>query len=179
MVSIRLCTKNTWPPRRSSRCTASRIRSSDTRATCVRTAMRSTGGVWITDRSRMPENASWSVRGIGVAVSVSTSTSLRSCFSRSLCATPKRCSSSTITRPRLRNATSFESSRWVPMTTSSLPAASPSRTSFTCLGDDSRESAPIEIGVCAKRSRSVSRCCWHSTVVGTRNATCFPPATAR
>ena len=33
----------------------------------------------------MPGERRLSVRGIGVAVSVSTSTSLRSCFSRSLC----------------------------------------------------------------------------------------------
>ena len=31
----------------------------------------STGGVWITDNSRSPDIAIWSVRGIGVAVSVS------------------------------------------------------------------------------------------------------------
>ena len=48
---------------------------SSKRQTCVRTASRSGGGVWITDRSRSPLNAIWSVRGIGVAVSVSTSTS--------------------------------------------------------------------------------------------------------
>ena len=48
------------------------------------------------DRSRTPVSASCRVRGIGVAVSVSTCTSARSCLSRSLCATPKCCSSSTI-----------------------------------------------------------------------------------
>ena len=40
-----------------------------------------------------------SVRGIGVAESASTSTSRRSWRSSSFCATPNRCSSSTITRP--------------------------------------------------------------------------------
>ena len=62
----------------------------------VRTASRSTGGVAISDISRTPDSASCSVRGIGVAVSVSTWTSSRSSFSRSLCCTPKCCSSSTI-----------------------------------------------------------------------------------
>ena len=52
------------------------------------------------DRSRRPPTASWSVRGIGVALSVSTSTFERSCLMRSLCVTPKRCSSSTTSRPR-------------------------------------------------------------------------------
>ena len=41
----------------------------------VRTASRSIGGVAIIDRSRTPVSASCSVRGIGVADSVSTCTS--------------------------------------------------------------------------------------------------------
>ena len=48
----------------------------------------------------MPVTAISSVRGIGVADIVSTSTLVRMCLSCSLCSTPKRCSSSTITRPR-------------------------------------------------------------------------------
>ena len=63
-----------------------------------------------------------SVRGIGVAVIVSTSTRLRICLMRSLCATPKRCSSSTTSSPRSRNCTSFDSSRCVPTMISTLPA---------------------------------------------------------
>jgi hypothetical protein len=50
----------------------------------VRTASRSTGGVWMTLSSRRPDIAICSVRGIGVAVSVSTCTSARRFFSRSL-----------------------------------------------------------------------------------------------
>ena len=46
----------------------------------MRTASRSTGGVAMIDISRTPESASCKVRGIGVAVSVSTCTSARSCF---------------------------------------------------------------------------------------------------
>ncbi len=51
--------------------------------------------------SRIPARARLSVRGIGVADRVRTSTSLRSRFRRSLAATPKRCSSSTTTRPEV------------------------------------------------------------------------------
>ena len=69
----------------------------------VRTARRSTGGVAISDSSRTPVSASCSVRGIGVADSVSTCTSVFSSFSRSLCLTPKCCSSSMISRPRFLN----------------------------------------------------------------------------
>ena len=52
----------------------------------VRIARRSTGGVASRLRSRTPVSASCSVRGIGVAVSVSTWTLPRSSLSRSLCA---------------------------------------------------------------------------------------------
>ena len=41
----------------------------------MRTASRSTGGVWITDSSRSPDIAICRVRGIGVAVRVRTWTS--------------------------------------------------------------------------------------------------------
>ena len=67
----------------------------------VRIGRRSCGGVSITLMSRTLTSAMCRVRGIGVAVRVRTSTSVRSCFRRSLCATPKRCSSSMISRPRL------------------------------------------------------------------------------
>ncbi len=84
----------------SSRCTASRTTCSSQRVTMVRTARRSTGAVVMSERSRIPVTAICSVRGIGVAVSVRTSTCARSCLMRSLWATPKRCSSSTTRSPR-------------------------------------------------------------------------------
>ena len=77
--------------------------------------------VWITLKSRIPSIAMCSVRGIGVAVMVRTSTSLRRRLMRSLSATPKRCSSSMISRPSLGNSTSSWSRRWVPMTISTSP----------------------------------------------------------
>ena len=51
--------------------------------------------------TKLQENASCIVLGIGVAVRVSTSTSSFSCFSFSFWLTPKRCSSSIISSPRL------------------------------------------------------------------------------
>ena len=75
-----------------------------------------------------------SVRGIGVAVIVRTSTFLRICLMRSLCATPKRCSSSTTSRPRSLKVTSFDSRRCVPTMTSRRPEASASSVSLiSCL----------------------------------------------
>ena len=89
--------------------------------TKVRIARRSVGGVVISDNSRSPPIAMCSVRGIGVALSVSTSTSVRSFLMRSLCETPKRCSSSTTSKPRRAKCTSFDNSRCVPITMSVSP----------------------------------------------------------
>ena len=80
------------------------------------------------DMSRIPVSAISSVRGIGVAVMVSTSTCVRIFFSRSLCATPNRCSSSTTRSPRSLNVTSELRSRCVPITTSTAPFAASSMT---------------------------------------------------
>ncbi len=71
-------------------------------STYVSTGDRSRGGVCISVMSRRPASDRCSVRGIGVAVSVSTSVCSLSCLSRSLCFTPKRCSSSTTISPRSR-----------------------------------------------------------------------------
>ena len=62
--------QKTWPPRPSSRRIASRTTPSSSRATKVRTARRSAGGVAMIDRSRRPVIARCRVRGIGVAVRV-------------------------------------------------------------------------------------------------------------
>ena len=99
-----------------------------TAPTKVSTGCRSSGGVVMTDMSRMPVIDISRVRGIGVALMVSTSTWTRSSLIRSLCSTPKRCSSSTTSRPRSLNRTSPVSSRWVPITTSTLPSARPAST---------------------------------------------------
>ena len=53
----------------------------------------------------MPVRLISSVRGMGVAVIVSTSTLVRSFLMASLCCTPKRCSSSMTSRPRSLNST--------------------------------------------------------------------------
>ena len=103
-------------------------------STKVRIGERSRGGVSISVRSRSPASERCSVRGIGVAVSVSTSTASRSSLSRSLCFTPKRCSSSTTRRPRSLNTTSLESSRWVPMTMSIVAGGQPRERRLLLLG---------------------------------------------
>ena len=132
----------------------------------------------IVDISRIPVIDISSVRGIGVADMVSTSTSVRSFFSCSLCSTPKRCSSSTTTRPRSLNRTSPDSSRWVPITTSTLPLGQPSIVAFASLSVWNRDSGFTITGNAAYRSENVWKCCWTSRVVGTSTATCLPSCTA-
>jgi len=108
---------------------------------------------------------------MGVAVSASTSTEARSCFIRSLWATPNRCSSSTISRPRFLKTTSLDSTRCVPMTTSTVPCRRPSITAFCSFGERNRESSSTRTGNAPNRSLNVDQCCWASTVVGTSTAT--------
>ena len=123
--------------------------------TKVRTTSRSTGGVAMIDSSRTPVMASWSVRGIGVADSVSTWTSAWSAFSRSLWATPKCCSSSTMIRPRSLKAMFFAKSACVPTTMSTVPAASPARVCFISAAEAKRESCATWTGRPLKRSAKV------------------------
>ena len=103
--------------------------------------------------SRTPLMAMFSVRGMGVADSVSRSTPMKFSFSFSLCLTPNRCSSSMMTSPRSRNFTSFCSRRWVPTTMSTVPAASPFRVSLICLGVANRLNSPAFTGKASIRDR--------------------------
>jgi hypothetical protein len=118
------------------------------------------------------------VRGIGVAVRVSTSTLVRIFFRRSLWVTPKRCSSSTITSPRSLNRTFLASRAWVPITMSRSPRAALARISSRSLAVRNRESMSTRTGNSRKRSRKVFQCCSARMVVGTSIATCLPPSIA-
>ena len=157
---------------------ALRTNSSWKGATTVWIARRSRGGVSISDMSRSPTSDMCNVRGIGVAESASASTFLRISFSRSLCATPKRCSSSTINSPRSANFTSFESKRCVPITTSTFPASRSARTFFCSAALRKRLSNSIRAGKAAKRFLKVSKCWKVRTVVGASRATCLLSITA-
>ncbi|MPN19428.1 hypothetical protein SDC9_166797 [bioreactor metagenome] len=108
---ILLWTKNIWPPLFFSRSTAFFRSSSEKGRTTVMTGSLRCGGVCSIDMSRSPLTESESERGIGVAESISTSTPGIDLFRWSLCMTPKRCSSSTIIRPRSLNLTSSVSIR--------------------------------------------------------------------
>ena len=95
----------------------------------------------------MPLRERYSVRGIGVAVSVRTSIDALSRLRRSLCFTPKRCSSSTIRSPRSLKTTSSERRRCVPTTTSTAPSASAARRSRWSLAPRKRPERPDLHGV--------------------------------
>ena len=86
------------------------------------------------------------VRGIGVADMARTSTFVRSALRCSLCSTPKRCSSSMMTRPRSLKRTPEVSSRCVPMTTSTVPSATPSTAAFASASLLNRDSAATFTG---------------------------------
>ncbi len=126
----------------------------------------------------MPSSDMASVRGIGVAVSVSTSTSARRRLSCSFWRTPKRCSSSMMTRPRFLNLMSGWISLWVPMTRSIVPAAMPSSEAFTSFAERKRDSSASFTGRSENRSEKTLKCCSASSVVGTSTATCLPSAMA-
>ena len=107
---------------------------------------RSAGGVFTIERSRIPVSAISSVRGMGLAVSVSTSTPAVRRFTASLWLTPKRCSSSTTRSPSSLKAMSLASSRWVPTTTSTEPSARPSTTLRAAAVDRNRLSSSTRTG---------------------------------
>ena len=137
---MRLCTKKICPPRFNSRMIACRTNSSPNRVTRVSTARRSAGGVSRFEMSRTPNSDMCSVRGIGVAVIVSTSTVERSALSRSFTSTPNRCSSSITSRPRFANRTSGDARRCVPMRISTWPSAARSTISRCSLAVQNRDS---------------------------------------
>ena len=116
-----------------------------------------------------------SVRGIGVAESASTSTSSRSWRSSSFCATPKRCSSSRTTSPRSFGITSRESTRCVPIRTSTFPSRqSRASTRLVSAGSRNRETISTRTGKSLYRSRNVFQCCSARIVVGASISVCLP-----
>ena len=113
-----------------------------------------------------------------MAVRVRISTSARMAFSVSFWRTPKRCSSSTMTKPKRSNFVSFDKSLCVPITMSASPEAMEASAVLISLVVLKRESSTIRTGQAAKRSFQVAACCSASNVVGAKIATCLPPITA-
>ena len=179
ILSTLLYKINTCPPRESSRIHASRISVSVSSTTYVCTGKRSVGGVCMVEISRIPERDICNVRGMGVAVIVRQSISLRICLIRSLCSTPKRCSSSRTRSPRFLNATSLERSLCVPTTKSIEPSFKPCKIVSVSLGVLKRFKEAILTPNCSNRASAVWKCCRQSTVLGHISAACLPAKTQR
>ncbi len=128
--------------------------------------------------SRSLFKAILSVRGIGVAVIVKISTCLRKAFSFSFCFTPKRCSSSIITKPKSLNLISGCSSRCVPITIWTLPSASPSRIFFCCAGVLNLESISQLMSKPSNLLEKLLKCWSVRIVIGEISATCLPASAA-
>ena len=77
--------------------------SSSQSKTSVIIGNRFVGGVSIIEISRIPNNAKFNVRGIGVAVKVNTSNFCLFAFNFSFAFTPNFCSSSIIKSPKFLN----------------------------------------------------------------------------
>jgi len=95
---------------------------------------------------------------MGVALMVNTSTWVRIDLMCSLCSTPKRCSSSTTTRPRSFQVTPVCSSLWVPITMSTEPSFMPSSTARDSVELVNRDRPFTVTGKPAIRSENVCRC---------------------
>ena len=90
--------------------------------TLVWIGARPAGSSESVETSRSPNTVIATVRGIGVAVITSTCGGQPALSVRAArCSTPKRCCSSTTTRPRSANSTFSSSSAWVPMTMPASP----------------------------------------------------------
>ena len=76
------------------------------------------------------------------------------------------------------NLVSGDSSRCVPITTSTVPSARPAWVAATSASDWNRDIARSTTGNGPYRSPNVSMCCCTSSVVGTSTATCLPSCTA-
>ena len=78
-----------------------------------------------------------------------------------------------MTSPSSFGITSRESTRCVPISTSTLPAAKSARIRFTSAGRRKRETISTVTGRSRYRSRKVFQCCWARIVVGTSISVCL------
>ena len=133
----------------------------------VMTGLRPGGSSSIILTSRSPYNVMANVRGMGVAVITST---WGGCWffahNLALCATPKRCCSSTTARPRLLNCTVSSMTAWVPTKMFMLPLARPSSTLWRRFPFTMPVRSSIRRFIPVKKSQIVARCCSARISVG-------------
>ena len=109
-----------------------------------------------------------SVRGMGVADMTSTWGETAPPFSAKAprWATPKRCCSSAMTRPRSRYSTPWEKRAWVPTTRSISPAARADSRAFFSFPFTDPVSRATRTPAGARRASMVRACCSASSSVG-------------
>ena len=121
----------------------------------------------MTEVSTSPYTVRARVRGIGVAVMISTSGAYSDLFTRAArWFTPKRCCSSVTTKARWANTTSSCNSAWVPTKIFRLPSASSCKISRRSAALVLLVNSFMEMPVPLKNSVRVSRCCWAKIPVG-------------
>mmetsp|Transcript_1653 Transcript_1653/g.3942 ORF Transcript_1653/g.3942 Transcript_1653/m.3942 type:complete len:284 (+) Transcript_1653:1499-2350(+) len=160
-------------------CTASLLNS----CTDVMVGFLMGGGVRMVEVSRTPDKDICSVRGMGVADNVKTSTPLLITLSLSFCLTPNRCSSSMTSRDRSLNDKPFPSKACVPTIKSTFPAAMSSRMrrpALVFLPIPPRSIPTLTLNLVSSPILfTIFLKCWAArTPVGARRAACLPFATA-
>ena len=133
--------------------------------------------VSMTEISRMPVRLICRVRGIGVAERLMTSTWSLRLRSSSFWRTPKRCSSSTMTRPRSFGRTSVLSSRCVPTSTSTLPRLKSRGSALLGGSAKARDHADLDRQL-GEALLEGHQCCSARMVVGTSTSVCLPASAA-
>ena len=124
------------------------------------------------------DKARYRVLGIGVAESDKISKEARIFFNFSFCLTPNLCSSSMANSPRFLNSTSFDKTRWVPITMSICPCFSFWMISFCSFLVCSRLSSSNLIGRLSNLFLKVWKCWEAKIVVGQIRAAWKPELTA-
>src|SRR5450830_1192337 len=140
---------------------------------------RPTGGVLMREMSRMPTMDDSNVRGMGVALRVSTSTSVFIFLIFSLSSTPKSCSSSTIIKPMSLKSPAMFRTLCVPTAMSTPPSCRSLRPTASSLEPTILENSATLYPIGSKRASRLRKCCIAKMVVGAMTATCLPFATAR
>ena len=174
MFSILLWTRKIWPPLSSSLAMASLIILLCHSVTNVFTGTRLSGADMIIEMSLRSPMAILSVLGIGVAVIARKSTLCLSFWRSSFCLTPKRCSSSTMIKPKLSNLTLSDNTACVPIKMSQSPDWMESYISFFFFVDCVLDSNSILIGHFENRSLNDWKCWFARIVVGTMITTWWP-----
>ena len=174
--ATRLCTKNAWPPRSCSRSSAWRTSCSSHGRRASRPPGAPPASREHADVAQARAATTAACAGSASPTCVSTSTCMRSWLSSSFCLTPKRCSSSMISRPRSLTRTSRESRRGCRSGCRPRPRRAPLDRLAPLLGACGSGEMRDRERVVGQALGEGPKCCWASIVVGTSISTWWPSA---